>query len=53
MATTYIPVIVSVLLSPNPAQAGGTVHVSVSAIEVACVPRTMDYTSGMWTSGEV
>lgn len=53
MAATYIPVIISAILSPNPAQAGGTVLASVAAVDVECVPRTMDYTSGEFSCGEV
>ncbi len=53
MATTYVPVILSALLTPNPAQAGGGVLVSIAAEDVACVPSTAVYTSGEFTSGEV
>ena len=52
MASTYIPVIVSALLSPNPAQAGQTVLISVAAIDVECVPRAQVLTSGAFTAGE-
>lgn len=51
--STFIPVIVNVLLSPNPAQAGQGVLVSVAAIDVECVPRAEAFTSGEFTAGEV
>lgn len=51
--TTYIPVIIGAYLSPNPAQAGGRVLISVAATDVACVPSTQVITSGEFTSGEV
>ena len=51
--TTYIPVIVNAMLSPNPAQAGAPVLISVAAVDVACVPSVQVITSGEFTSGEV
>lgn len=51
--TTYIPVIIGAYLSPNPAQAGAQVLISVAAADIACVPSVAVYTSGEWTSGEV
>ena len=53
MAATYVPVILSVLITPNPAQAGEEVLVSIAAEDVACVPSTAVYTSGEFTGGEV
>lgn len=53
MATTYVPVILSALLTPNPAQAGMGVLVSIAAEDVACVPYTQVITAGEFTSGEV
>lgn len=53
MATTYIPVILSALLTPNPAQVGVPILVSIAAEDVACVPSTAVYTAGEFTSGEV
>lgn len=50
---TSIPVIVSALLSPNPAQAGVPVLISVSATDVEAVPSVTDYRSGEFVSGEV
>ena len=51
--STYIPVIISVLLSPNPAQAGQSVLISVAAADVECVPGVQVVTAGEFTSGEV
>lgn len=53
MATTYVPAIIRAVLSPNPAQAGQSVLVSISAIDVACVPSTQVITAGEFTAGEV
>lgn len=53
MANTYIPVIVSAVLSPNPSQTGSAVLISVSATDVVAVPSTADYRSGEFMSGEV
>lgn len=53
MATTYVPVIINALLSPNPAKVGQPVLISVAAIDVECVPSTQVITSGEFTSGEV
>ena len=52
MASTYIPVIVSAMLSPNPAQAGQPVLISVAAIDVECVPSAQVLTAGELTAGE-
>lgn len=52
MANTYIPVIVSAVLSPNPAQAGAAVLISVSATDVVAVPSVIDVRSGEFQSGE-
>ncbi len=51
--STYVPVIISALLSPNPAQAGQSVLISVAAIDVECVPSTQVVTAGEFASGEV
>lgn len=51
--STYIPVIISALLSPNPAQAGQSVLISVAAIDVECAPSTQVVTAGEFASGEV
>lgn len=53
MATTYIPVIISAILSPNPAQVGVPVLISIAAEDVACVPTTQVITAGEgFTAGE-
>lgn len=51
--STYIPVIIGAYLSPNPAQAGEEVLISVAAIAVECVPSVQVVTAGEFTSGEV
>lgn len=53
MASTYIPVIVNAILSPNPAKAGQTVLISVAAMDVECVPGPQIISSGEFTAGEV
>lgn len=53
MATTYVPVIVGAMLSPNPAKVGEKVLISVAAIDVECVPSVQVITAGEFTSGEV
>lgn len=53
MASTFVPVIVGALLSPNPAKAGEPVLISIAAIDVECVPSTQVITAGEFTSGEV
>jgi len=51
--STYVPVIIGALLSPNPARAGEEVLVSIAAIDVECVPSVQDITAGEFTAGEV
>lgn len=51
--TTYIPVIVSAFITPNPAKAGEEVLISVAAIDVACTPSVEVFTSGEFTAGEI
>lgn len=53
MATTFVPVVVSALLTPNPALAKTPVLISVAAIDVECIPSTLVVTAGEWTSGEI
>lgn len=53
MAVTYTPVIVSAILSPNPAKVGQQVLISISATDVASEPSTFVPTSGEFASGEV
>lgn len=52
MANTFIPVIVSAVLTPNPAQAGMTVLISVGATDVEAIPSVVDIRSGEFMSGE-
>lgn len=51
--STFVPVIIGAYISPNPAQAGQSVLISVAAIDVECVPSTQIITAGEFTSGEV
>lgn len=51
--STYVPVIIGAYLSPNPAQAGAQVLISIAAIDVECVPSVQVITAGEFTSGEV
>lgn len=53
MTSTFIPVIISALLTPNPAQVGAPVLLSVAAADVEAVPSVADYRSGEFVSGEV
>lgn len=49
----WVPVIVGAALTPNPARAGETVLVSVSAIDFDMVPSPQVITAGEFTAGEV
>ena len=53
MANTFTPVIISATLTPNPAQVGGAVKISVAAVDIESVPSVMVYQSGEFQSGEV
>ncbi len=53
MGTSYVPVIIGAFLTPNPAEAGKAVQISVAAIDVACVPSVQAVTAGEFGSGEV
>lgn len=50
---TLIPVIISAVLTPNPAQANGTVHISVAAAELEAVAQAEVRLCGEFYSGEV
>lgn len=50
---TLIPVIISAVLTPNPAQANSTVHISVAAAELEAVAQTETRLCGEFYSGEV
>lgn len=50
---TLIPVIISAVLTPNPAQANSTVHVSIAAAELEAVAQTETRLCGEFYSGEV
>lgn len=49
----FIPVIISAVLTPNPAQVGGVVHISVAAADLEAVPREEMLLCGEWYCGEV
>lgn len=49
----YVPVILSAMLTPNPAKAGEAVLVSVSAIDFDMIPSPQVITAGEFTAGEV
>lgn len=51
--TTYVPVIIGAYLSPNPANVGDTVLISIAATAVECVPSVQTVTAGEFTAGEV
>lgn len=48
--TTFIPVIISAVLTPNPAIAGGRVLILVAAADIEAVPAPMEWISGAWGS---
>lgn len=50
---TYTPVIISAVLTPNPATAGGKVLISVAAADIESVPVPMQWQSGVWNSNPV
>lgn len=47
------PVVIDAYISPNPAQAGQPVLISVAAIDAAYVPSTQVATAGEFSCGEV
>lgn len=51
--STFVPVVIGAFLTPNPAQAGRPVLISVAAIDVECIPSAQVVTAGEFTSGEV
>ncbi len=51
--STYTPVIIGAILTPNPAQAGLTVTISVSAIDIVSTPAPEVLYSGEICAGEV
>lgn len=51
--STFVPVFIGAYISPNPAQTGQSVLISVAAIDVECVPSVQVITAGEFTSGEV
>lgn len=53
MESTFYPVIISVILTPNPAAAGEPVLISVAAADIEAIPSTQVYYSNEFVSGEV
>ena len=51
--STFIPVIVNAFLAPNPAKVGEPVLISIAAVDVECVPRTLEITAGLVASGVI
>ena len=49
--STFIPVIVNAVLTPNPVRVGEAVWISVAAVDIECIPRTLEITSGTVASG--
>lgn len=52
MANSSTPVIISAILSPNPAQAGKKFLVSIAATDVEAIPQTAVYVCGEFVCGE-
>ena len=53
MANTFTPVIISAILTPNPAQAGKKFLISVAAADVEAIPQTAEYVCGEFVCGEI
>lgn len=53
MNSTYTPVISAAVLTPNPAVAGASVIIYVSAADIEAIPSVVDYRSGEFQAGEV
>ncbi len=51
--STYIPIIISAMLTPNPAEVGETVLISIAAADLKIVPREELFYAGEFTCGEV
>lgn len=51
--TTYVPVVIGAVLTPNPAEAGKSVLISVAAEDIACVPSTAVWPCGLFPSGVI
>lgn len=52
-ASTYIPAIISAVFTPNPAEAGQEVLLSVEAVDIECVLYTQVIAAGEFSAGEV
>lgn len=53
MASIFTPVVTAAVITPNPANAGGTAQVYITAVDMEAVPTAVDYVSGEFASGEV
>ena len=51
--STHTPVIIGAILTPNPMQAGLTVKISVSAMDIISTPTPEVFYSGEICAGEV
>ena len=51
--STLTPVIISAMLTPNPAETGQTLHISIAAVEAQAVAQTEVRLCGEWYCGEV
>lgn len=49
----YIPIIISAVLTPNPATVGQPVLISVAAADLEVIPREELWYAGEITAGEV
>lgn len=52
MESTFVPVIISAFITPNPALAGQEVLISVAAADIECIPYVQVITAGELTAGE-
>lgn len=50
---TYTPVIISAVLTPNPVEAGQTIHVSIAAVEAQAIAQPEIWYCGETYCGEV
>lgn len=53
MNSSFTPVISAAVLTPNPADAGASVIIYVSATDIEAIPSVADYRSGEFQAGEV
>ena len=51
--STYTPVIIGAILTPNPAQVGSAVTISVAAVDIVSTPDPEVFYAGEICAGEV